>query len=221
LELPDLRLRVSIYHATRRVPGPWQRTGKVKEDTKGHDAQALGRGKVSVSGADVFVLARLLVEHLDVGRDISVSPFLGVFVEHLIRDLADVELVIAFVHAILARNQTATIVVTNEAPLTNGQQVILNLVEDGHRVAAVHLGGIREASAVVQVAGINKEQVNSHVASRLPHSAGKGDEITPVGAVVLLLQVTLEPSVGVGLRLPRSIGLLCVTTFSNSPCAGN
>lgn len=78
------------------------RTGKVKENTKGHDAKALWRRKVAVGGAHVLVLARGLVQHLDVGRDILVSPFTRILVEHLVRNLAHVELVVPW--SLLANN---------------------------------------------------------------------------------------------------------------------
>lgn len=71
-------------------------TGKVEQDAKSHDTESLGRSKVAMGGAHVLKLARLLVENLDIGRDVSVSPFLGVLIEHLVRNFGNVEFMISF-----------------------------------------------------------------------------------------------------------------------------
>lgn len=73
------------------------RTSKVEKNTESHDTQPVGGSEVTMGGSHIFIFAGLMVENFDVGRDISVSPFLGVVIEHLVGDLADVELVIAFV----------------------------------------------------------------------------------------------------------------------------
>lgn len=79
----------------RMLAGSSERTLEVKEHAKGLDAQAVRRGEVAMGGAQVLVLARGLVQHLDVGVDILVSPLAGILVEHLVGDFRLVELVVA------------------------------------------------------------------------------------------------------------------------------
>lgn len=83
--------------------------------------------------------------------------------------------------------------------LTDCQQVILDFVEDGHRLGAILFCSIRKTSAIVQVTSVNKEQVDAQISGSLLHATAKSDKVAPVGAVVLLLQMALEPAVGIGL----------------------
>ena len=82
---------------------------------------------------------------------------------------------------------------------TNGQEVVVNVVKNGHRHGPVHRGGVGQAVSVVQVARIDEKQVAAHVAGRLLDAAAKRDKVAPVGAIVLFLEVALEPAVRVGL----------------------
>lgn len=81
-----LNIHLSLRNLSNLDSNEVFHTSKVKENTKSHHAKALGSSEISVGGSHIFVLPRLLVEDLDVGRDISISPFLGVVVEHLIRN---------------------------------------------------------------------------------------------------------------------------------------
>lgn len=153
-------------------------TGEVKENTKGHDADALVGGEVAILGADELELVGLGVLDLDVGSDIAVTPLLGIDVEHLIGNLSNVQLVVA-----------------------DRQKIVRDLVEDGHGELAILLGSVGETGTVVQITGINQKEVGAHVASSLLHATSKGNKVTPISAVVLLLEVALEPAVGVGLMI--------------------
>lgn len=83
--------------------------------------------------------------------------------------------------------------------LTDCQQVILDFVEDGHRLGAIPFCSIRKTSAIVQVTSVNKKQVDTQIPGSLLHATAKSDKVAPVGAVVLLLQMALKPAVGIGL----------------------
>lgn len=45
--------------------------------------------------------------------------------------------------------------------------------------------------------GVDKQQVDSQVASLFLHVRCETDKITPVGSIILLLDVTFEPSMSV------------------------
>lgn len=82
---------------------------------------------------------------------------------------------------------------------TNRQEIVVDLVKDGHGPAPVDLGGVREAGPVVEVARVDEQQVDAHVAGRLLHAPAERHKVAPVGAVVLLLQVALQPAMRIGL----------------------
>lgn len=146
-----------------------------------------------MGGAHILKLFCVGVENLDVGGDIPVTPFLGVRVEHLVRHLGHIQLVV-----------------------TNRQYIVVNLVEDWHGHLAVLLGRVRQAGAVVQITCVDEKQVGAHVAGSLLHAAGESNKVTPVCTVVLLLDVTLEPTVRVGLELCQlGRGLLSFFNCSN------
>lgn len=52
----------------------------------------------------------------------------------------------------------------------------------------------------MEVASVDDEEIDAHVPSRLLHAAAKGYKVAPIRAIVLLLQVTLEPAMSVGLQ---------------------
>lgn len=92
---------------------------KVKQNAKSHDAEALFSLEIAMCGSHVLVFPRSRVEDFDVGGDIALTPFLCPDVEHFIRYLGHVQFMV-----------------------TNGQQIVINLAEDGHRLGAIDFGGI-------------------------------------------------------------------------------
>lgn len=51
----------------------------------------------------------------------------------------------------------------------------------------------------MKITSVDDEQVGAHVASRLLHATSEGHKVTPVGTKVLLLEVTSQPAMGIGL----------------------
>lgn len=61
----------------------------------------------------------------------------------------------------------------------------------------------------MEVARVDDQEIDAHVASSLLHAAGKGGKVAPVSAIVLFLQMTLEPSMGIGLAKKLSAAVAC------------
>lgn len=70
-------------------------TSEIEEDTKGHDLETMLGSKVAVLVANVFVLAGLLVDDLDVAGHVSLAVGLGEVCKCLIGDIRHVQLMVS------------------------------------------------------------------------------------------------------------------------------
>jgi hypothetical protein len=191
---------------------------EVKENTKSHDSEpclyqhlatlryiqiTLFGGEVTVTRSDVLELASSWVDDLYIAGEILVSVDLGEVAEGLVGDLGNIELVVS-----------------------NGQQVVVDIFEDNIRDVAIGRCCITQSCTVVQVLSyvsgiaiflnhvrgpdrpqgnmrntnpcVYKKQVDSETPSFLLHVLSEANVVTPVRTIILLLDMTFKPSMGVG-----------------------
>ena len=81
-------------------------------------------------------------------KHLLVAPELGEIVKDLVGHLGDVQLVVSWHHDCQRAKSSES---SQANLLTDGQQVVVELLEDFVRVLAIRCGGIAEAGTIVQV----------------------------------------------------------------------
>ena len=129
------------------------------------------RSKITVPLPYVFELTSRGINDLHITSDVFLAIECTELIFGLIGDFSDVEFVIA-----------------------DGQQVIIHVLENEIRDCSIRAGGITQAIAIVQIASVNQEEVHAKTSGLALHVAREGHKISPVCAIVLLLEVTFQPS---------------------------
>lgn len=167
---------------------------EIEQHAEGHDAQAMLSSEKAVFRTSILVFAGVAVEDLHVGRDIPVAIVAGDVVEGLIGDFRNIEFVVA-----------------------NREKVVVDVLKDRIGVLASETGRIREAGAVVEIAftslavalqrshnalrgeltSVNKQQIDSQLLRLRLHVPRERHKVTPIGSIVLLLKMSLQPAMGI------------------------
>lgn len=144
---------------------------EIEEDAKCHDAKPVIRMKVSVLVRKVLVSSSSLVVDLNVRRDIAVTVGFGKLVGREVGDVGQIQLMI-----------------------TDRQQIIIDLLENRIAEHAIGRFGVAKTVPIVEIACIDDKHINAHGSRLDPHFCNKATKITPIGAIVLFLQMALQPA---------------------------